>query len=110
MSEDNGFILKAEMYNQEEWYQMYLSMLKVCKELQQENQELKKQLKPNYYVKGLEGTLKEYQQTMTNYENQQKEFIEWLENEITQYGGYTLILYKEILSKFKEIIGVLDER
>ena len=41
MSEDNGFILKAEMYNQEEWYQMYLSMLKVCKELQQENQKYK---------------------------------------------------------------------
>lgn len=37
MSENNGFILKAEMYNQEEWYQMYLSMLKVCKKLQQEN-------------------------------------------------------------------------
>lgn len=29
-----------------------------------ENQELKKQLEPDYYVKGLEGTLKEYQQEM----------------------------------------------
>lgn len=40
------------------------------KQLQQENKELKKQLKPNYYVSGLEGTLKEYQQEMNNIANE----------------------------------------
>lgn len=47
-----------------------------------ENQELKKQLKPNYYVKGLEGTLKEYQQEMNKVAIQQKEFVKYLEDEI----------------------------
>ena len=70
------------------------------RELQQENQELKKQLE-NYKKLGF----KYLQDKNNNLENQQKEFIEYLENEITQYGGYKLILYKEILSKYKEIIG-----
>ena len=65
-----------------------------------ENQELKKQLE-NYKKLGF----KYLQDKNNNLENQQKEFIEYLENEITQYGGYKLILYKEILSKYKEIIG-----
>lgn len=41
MNEDNGFALKSEMYNQNEWYQMYLSMLKQYKKMQQENARLK---------------------------------------------------------------------
>lgn len=51
-------------------------------ELKRENQKLKKQLKPDYYTKGLEGTLKEYQEVMAKYDSQQKEFIKYLEDEI----------------------------
>lgn len=83
-----------------------------------ENQELKKQLKPNYYVKGLERTLKEYQQEMNKVTIQQKEFIKYLENYMKQmvddYGSFkydkTSVTsgeykaYKEILQKYKEII------
>lgn len=43
-NEDNGFALKPEMYNQIEWYQMFLSLLKQYKEIQQENIQLKRQL------------------------------------------------------------------
>lgn len=98
-------------------------------ELLKENQELKKQLKPNYYVTGLEGTLKEYQQEMKNVAIQQKEFINYLENEIKLYENdiqnfkkdykvyFSLIndlrvskaKIEEILQKYKEIIGVSDE-
>lgn len=71
-------------------------------ELIRENQELKKQLSNSHQI-----------------EVQQKEFIEWLGAEIKNYElpltdenkkalGYTLPMkgiYKEILSKYKEIMG-----
>ena len=53
--------------------------------------------------------------------SQQKEFIEWLENEIKnsdicdvyvhgmKFNSAKKMIYKDILSKYKEIIGVKDE-
>lgn len=53
--------------------------------------------------------------------SQQKEFIEWLENEIKnsdicdvyvhgmKFNSAEKMIYKDILSKYKEIIGVKDE-
>lgn len=96
-------------------------------DLKEENQELKKQLKPNYYVKGLEGTLKEYQQEMNKVAIQQKEFIKYLEDGIKRINPKELdigelnlrlddikftqyLIYKEILQKYKSIIGVSDEK
>lgn len=91
--------------------------------LLKDNQELKKQLKPNYYVKGLEGTLKEYQQEMNNVLKQQKEFIKYLEDEKDRLArecsniyedslGKTKLVNKDtfneindVLKKYKEIIG-----
>lgn len=67
--------------------------------LLKENHELKKQLEEYKQEK------QEWINLLDMFKNQQKEFIEYLENEITQYGGYKLILYKETLSKYKEIIG-----
>lgn len=86
-----------------------------CEKLRQ----LKKQLKPDYYVKGLEGTLKEYQQEMNKVAIQQKEFIKYLEDEINKwnynYDSYNYEyeveeptaeeLANKILQKYKEIIG-----
>lgn len=72
-----------------------------------ENQELKKQLKPNYYVKGLEGTLKEYQQEMNKVTIQQKEFINYLED---NWNTTQDIWYIKILQKYKEIIGASNEK
>ena len=86
-------------------------------EIRKENQALKKQLGSDYYVKGLEGTLKEYQETMTRYDTQQKEFINYmnscikeLEKESTNKLQNTINLgitdiTKIILQKYKEIIG-----
>lgn len=106
-------------------------LMEKLEQLQQENQELKKQvdeykkqLKPNYYVKGLEGTLKEYQQEMNKVTIQQQEFINYLEDEIKELQKIKeteldydflqdvitqLLDYKEILQKYKSIIGDKDE-
>jgi len=101
--------------------------------LKKENQKLKEQSKPNYYEKGLEDTLKEYQQEMNKIANQQKEFIKYLEDKINtiepkgtginyccEYDSEEdyvnamqemkkLDTLKEILQKYKEIIGEDNE-
>ena len=127
----NDFILTCEKDNKElredvTYYKNMVSRLK------KENEELKKQLKPDYYVKGLEETLKEYQQEMNKVTIQQEEFIKYLEDEIKEDKdnleklcelykipkennsaykfAYSYIKkIEEILQKYKETIGVLDE-
>lgn len=106
----------------------------LSEQLQQENQELKKQLEKKYKKVGiLTGELL-YEEN-TKLINQQKEFIKWLEkeieaienklnryNELVKQGKETdveyylsiidereLDAYKKVLSKYKEIIEVKDE-
>ena len=58
--------------------------------LEKENRSLKKQLEEK--------------------ENQQKEFIEWLDNLIvSDLGVFTEVKVCDVLSKYKEIIGEKDE-
>ena len=92
--------------------------------LEQENQELKKQLEKKYEKVGtLTGELL-YEEN-TKLINQQKEFIEWLEIRIKDrdkvrkmHELYSLseerlssqyFILQDVLSKYKEIIGVKDE-
>lgn len=97
--------------------------------LQKENQELKKDLEDLFsdnrkLRKKLENsmTFQDYEYTLNKkiqLENQQKEFIEWLENKIKERNNDIKLLgsdcytskygYKEALSKYKETIGVKDE-
>ena len=114
--------------------------------LRLENQELKKQLEiseaneETYYlelrqigeclglnkeciVENIYQKINEIKKQLEAKENQQKEFIEWLKNEINkcEYGEKNYAdsddmsyhneneLRKEILSKYKEIIGGKDE-
>ena len=73
----------------------------------------KKKLEPDYYVKGLEGSLKEYQQEMNKVESQQKEFVDWLENYIERLSppnscnndSESLVL-NIALQKYREIMEV----
>ena len=84
----------------------YMTILDI--NIQQNKQicELKKQLKPNYYVKGLEGTLKEYQQEMNKVAIQQKEFIKYLENMLDDENDiFSVVRVKDVLQKYKSIIG-----
>ena len=93
----------------------------IISKLQQENQELKKRLetvrkKYEFEVKTRDKVYK----MLRRKDSQQKEFIEWLESnlEALEMCDRELILinnkkeikaYKEVLSKYKEIIGVKDE-
>lgn len=131
---------REELYdkceNMEQLYdKYYLPLLYVhyrkTYELQRENKELKKQLE-NCYCNRTDCTgrikdSKQYDSLVQRVENQQKKFIEYLENEkdrlirecshhyVDSFGIYRAVnedMYDEVdknLSRFKEIIGVSNE-
>ena len=101
-----------------------------------ENDKLKKQLEETFknYKKEAYIVNKQTRQLTDEYENtkcqsdkvkslltQQKEFIKYLEDELekdkknpyarlSEYGMNRIHIYKEILQKYKEIVGVSDEK
>ena len=105
-----------------------LKIIDTFEEIHKENQELKKELKEkNDFINKLQATkdrLDKYDYERTN---QQKEFIEWLEDKINFWkdkifenaiteNDWTLTLWRnklgileESLSKYKEIIGGLND-
>lgn len=97
----------------EELHDFYFE--KYC-DLQQENQELKKQLENKYSKTGILTNEVLYEEN-TKLINQQKEFIEYLENCINELKKESMNklqntinlgivdITKEILSKYKSIIG-----
>ena len=75
-------------------------------ELLKENQSLKKQLE-DYKKLGF----KYLQDKNNNLETQQKEFIKYLENMLDNENDiFSVVRVKDVLSKYKEIIGGKDER
>ena len=111
-----GYVHSCEMLNEP-----------FVKKMIKENQELNKQLE-NCYCNRTDCSSrikdsKKYDSLVQRVEKQQKDFIDWLENEIEncKYGEENYAdgddmtyhneneLRKEILSKYKEIIGVKDE-
>ena len=94
-----------------------VQFVRLLMEKERENQELKKQLEEkDDFINKLQGT--KYRLDKYDYERtmQQKEFIEWLESnlEVLEMCDRELILtnnkkeikgYKEVLSKYKKIIG-----
>ena len=126
MSEDGKKITLFKVF-QELKELHYLLKIKndYIKELQQENQELKKELeeknKPQIFIdtqdieeRYAEGLYQDYlEEENKKYKNQQKEFIEWLENEKNIYpydiSDYTYEdIINTILSKYYEIIDKLE--
>lgn len=84
-------------------------------DLKEENQRLKKQLENKYEKVGTLTSELLYEEN-TKLINQQKEFINYLEDEIekattnpytklSEYGMNRIHIYKEILQKYKSIIG-----
>ena len=103
-----------------------VQFINLLMEKERENQELKKQLEEkDDFINKLQGT--KYRLDKYDYERtmQQKEFIEWLERRLfvlrdeaselalgmcsTNYQDTKIEVYKEVLSKYKEIIGDKDE-
>lgn len=100
-----------------------LEMINYLREIEKENQELKKQLENCYCNRtDCSGRIKDskvYDSLFQKVETQQKEFIKYLEDEIQSCEAVSDLLfnsnkemkvYKEILQKYKEIIGVSDEK
>ncbi len=77
------------------------------RELQQENQELKKQLEEaqeNIILLKASKPMLEYKKALE--ENQQKEFIDYLENMLDNENDiFSVVRVKDVLSKYKEITG-----
>lgn len=84
--------------------------------LQQENEELKKQLSNDRQIKmkRLQQENRKLKQQLSNshqMKNQQKVFIQWLENKMkeTHYTMFEFQAYCLAFEKYKEIVGVKDE-
>lgn len=78
----------------------------LSEQLEKENQELKKQLENKYEKVGTLTAELLYKEN-TKLINQQKEFINFLEDNWKQTQD---IWYIKILQKYKEIIGVSDDK
>ena len=96
-----------------------LNIIKDYEKLQQENQELKKQVEEykEQVNKGLYNTCLPYttgyNKAIKDKETQQKEFIKYIEDEskeVYRDGGLRQNIFRQILQKYKEIIGVSDEK
>lgn len=61
MSESEGFILKAEQFNQEEWCEMFIRVSETCKDLRVENECLQNQLQQK------ENIIKEVREYINNH-------------------------------------------
>lgn len=108
--------------NSQELKSYVASILYENEELQQENQELNKQLEENKLNHKQLKDLDKIEKSFIEIKNQQKEFIEYLERTIEELEcddvddeemkGYLIqriYTFKEILSKYYEIIGGKDE-
>ena len=85
------------------------------KQLQQENQELKKQVeenKDNYNCLLKQKEQFEYiMSKQVDYQGQQKEFIKYLEDMLDGENDiFSVVRVKDVLQKYREIIGVSDEK
>ena len=95
--------------------------------LKKENQELKKQLESvNEQISYLRGSIERKEERIIDlqYEripytneyvdkllNQQKEFVNYLENMLDDENDiFSVVRVKDVLQKYKSIIGVLDEK
>lgn len=123
---DKDEFLKPQIYSTNDERETRCNVTKEIvddvKQLQKENQELKKQLEENKLNHKQLKDLDKIEKSFIEIKNQQQEFIEYLEKIIEELEcdnvddeemkGYLIqriYTFKEILSKYKEIIGGKDE-
>lgn len=117
---DENQELKEKLNKYENPKDMTLMMMWCTEKVKDENEKLKKQLKEKEdYIKKLQATKDKLDKW--DYENtlQQAKFIKYLEDEIKSCElvcnlifnrNKDMKIYKEILQKYKKIIGGLDEK
>lgn len=82
----------------------------LSKQLEKENQELKKQLGNKYSRTGTLTNEVLYEEN-TKLINQQKEFIKYLEDMLDDENDiFSVVRVKDVLQKYKEIAGVSDDK
>ena len=123
MEEIENYISELEsMFELSELEEHSRNILKVgiyIKQLQQENQKLKKELeeknKPQIFIdtqdieeRYAEGLYQDYlEEENKKYKNQQKEFINYLENMLDDENDiFSVVRVKDALRKYREIMGV----
>ena len=97
----------TNVFNYLELQKKYNQVLKDKIKIQQENQELKT-LNKRYeeIISDDEENYKLFSSEIKRLENQQKEFIKWLENKlVSELDAFTELKVCDVLSKYKEIIG-----
>ena len=117
INSSDDFVVNGKRYCENDFYND-------VEDLAKENKELKKQVeeknKPQIFIdtqdieeRYAEGLYQDYlEEENKKYKNQQKEFVEWLENEkdrcLTFYSStecmYAYDVFKDVLSKYNEII------
>ena len=105
--EYNRHCYGGNLGNQYRFCQKSREKLEDFDKLQQENQELKKQLEEMdsklFFTKN---ELEMRQKTIDNKLRQQNEFIEWLDSMlVSELDVFTEVKICDVLSKYKEIIG-----
>ena len=98
-------IIEFLQLDRKQWINQFSKTQNESIDIQKENQELKKQLEYKYEKVGTLTSEILYEEN-TKLINQQKEFINFLED---NYKETQDIWYIKILQKYKEIIGVSDE-
>ena len=80
--------------------------------LKEDNDKLKKQLEDMTLCRDIaSGHRKEVQDREVILLNQQKEFVNYLENMLDDENDiFSVVRVKDVLQKYKSIIGVLDEK
>ncbi len=106
-------IIEFLQKDRRQWIDQFTKTHNESVDIKKENQELKKQLKPDYYTNGLEETLKEYQQEMNKVATQQEEFIKYLQDEINKcesniFADGVKYGFQLSLQKYKEITEKID--
>ncbi len=118
-------IIEFLQLDRKQWISQFTQTHNESVDIQKENQELKKQLKNNSKINVADH---KYASTCEDkviiLENQQKEFIKYLEDEIKELQKIKeteldydllqdvisqLLVFEDVLQKYKETIGVSDE-
>lgn len=119
-------IIEFLQLDRKQWINQFTQTHNESVDIQKENQELKKQLENNSKINVADH---KYASTCEDkviiLENQQKEFIKYLEDEIKELQKTKeteldydilrdvipeLLVFKDVLQKYKETIGVSDDR
>ena len=98
-------IIEFLQLDRKQWINQYSAAHNDYVDLQQENKKLKEELEEYKKEK------QEWINLLYMFKNQQKEFVNYLENMLDDENDiFSVVRVKDVLQKYKSIIGVSDEK